>query len=110
MVAAHDCSSASIKKSRCLGYAAQAMAVLQNRIPQILGWLATFRRPVPDDNAAVDLGWEHPPEAVAVCGVADIEESVWAPRYGLKGMVDASVELRFRPLHGPRPGQVGCFG
>ena len=27
--------------------------------------------------------------------VVDIEESVWAPRYGLKGMVDASVELSF---------------
>lgn len=36
--------------------------------------------------------------ALAVCGVVDIEESVWAPRYGLKGMIDASISMRVQPL------------
>ncbi len=36
--------------------------------------------------------------AVAVTGVADIEESVWLPRLGLKGMIDASVSLRVLPV------------
>ena len=30
--------------------------------------------------------------------VADIEESIWAPRFGLKGMIDATVTARFAPL------------
>jgi len=29
--------------------------------------------------------------------VADIEENVWAPRYGLKGMIDASLAVGFQP-------------
>ena len=32
---------------------------------------------------------------MCITNVVDIEESVWAPRYGLKGMVDASVEVGF---------------
>ena len=40
---------------------------------------------------------------VCVSEVADVEESVWAPRYGLKGIIDASVRLRFRPLRGGGP-------
>ena len=27
--------------------------------------------------------------------VSDMEESIWAPKYGLKGIIDASVEVRF---------------
>ena len=42
-------------------------------------------------------------EAVSIPEVVDIEESIWVPRYGLKGMIDASVQLRCQPVgpHGP---------
>ena len=38
--------------------------------------------------------------------VADIEESIWAPRFGLKGMIDATVTAHFGPLQqvSPLPG------
>ena len=73
--------------------------MLHGAIPQMLAWLAAFRRAEPDQAAGVvDLGWEAGLEAVCVSAVVDIEESVWAPRYGLKGIIDASVQLRFQPL------------
>jgi hypothetical protein len=78
------------------------MAVLREAMPTMLAWLHRFRRPIPDAAAAIDLGGGGGcAAAVAVAGVADIEESVWSPRYGLKGMIDASVMLRVQPL---RPG------
>jgi len=66
-----------------LGAGAQALAVMRAGAPGLLAWLA-----------------------MCVSRVVDIEEAVWAPRYGLKGMVDASVELGFAagpPARTPRP-------
>lgn len=84
----------------------QAMAVLREAVAPMLAWLQRWRRPAADAaDAAVAV--EVPRSggcraAVAVAGVVDIEESVWAPRYGLKGMIDASVALRLAPLLGAR--------
>lgn len=71
---------------------------MQRGAAGLLAWLDTFRRPTPAAHASVSLGWgQHGPreERVCITNVVDIEESVWAPRYGLKGMVDASVEVGF---------------
>lgn len=38
------------------------------------------------------------PEA-SIEGLMDIEESVWAPRYGLKGYIDATVLVRHLSIH-----------
>ncbi len=35
-----------------------------------------------------------PPLQAAITEVSDIEESVWAPKYGLKGQIDASLRVR----------------
>ncbi|BDA50404.1 DNA replication ATP-dependent helicase/nuclease DNA2 [Coccomyxa sp. Obi] len=82
--------------------AKQAMALLHDAVPVMLGWLQRFRRPAPDRGAAVEVprarGGGPGRAAIAVAGVADIEESVWAPRYGLKGMIDASVQLLMQPV------------
>ena len=72
--------------------------MMRNGAAGLLSWLHTFRRATPAADAGVSLGWgQHGQreERVCVSDVVDIEESVWAPRYGLKGMVDASVELSF---------------
>jgi hypothetical protein len=37
---------------------------------------------------------------VLICGVADIEENIWAPRYGLKGQLDGSLLIQ---LSQPNP-------
>ena len=102
--------------------AKQATALLHDAVPVVLDWLQRFRRPAPDGNAALEVpgnarGCGPGRAAVAVAGVADIEESVWAPRYGLKGMIDASVHLLMQPVpEGPwqvsvslvRPILKGC--
>jgi hypothetical protein len=95
------------------GAGAQALAVMRAGAPGLLAWLATFRRADPAPHAGVGLGWSaagREEERMCVSRVVDIEEAVWAPRYGLKGMVDASVELCFaagppaRPLRPTAPG------
>ena len=76
------------------------MARLHEAIPRMLSWVQRFLRPMPAKNAtvAVKAG-----EGVAggnlrpmcVRQVVDIEENVWAPKYGLKGMIDASLTASF---------------
>ncbi|CAL8464813.1 g4348 [Coccomyxa elongata] len=98
---AHDfCAHSRSQTAVC---AKQATALLHDAVPAMLGWLQRFRRPTPDGNAALEVpgnarGCAPGRAAVAVAGVADIEESVWAPRYGLKGMIDASVHLLMQPV------------
>lgn len=98
----------------------QAMARLQQAIPSMLSWVQRFLRPVPAKNATVAV---RPGEGVAggnlrpmcVRQVVDIEENVWAPKYGLKGMIDASLAASFHTeviglqilsfLGSPQPGK-----
>lgn len=57
------------------------MAVLRDAVAPMLGWLQRFRRPAPEDAAAIEVprtrGCGAGRAAVAISGVADIEESVW---------------------------------
>ena len=78
------------------------MARLQQAIPSILSWVKRFLQLTPGPEAAAQLqrpqtGASQQP--LCVQHVVDIEESVWAPKYGLKGMIDASLDVGL-------PGQV----
>lgn len=76
------------------------MARLHEAIPRMLSWVQRFLRPIPAKNATVTV---KAGEGVAggnlrpmcVRQVVDIEENVWAPKYGLKGMIDASLTASF---------------
>ncbi|KAI7899573.1 DNA replication factor Dna2-domain-containing protein [Cokeromyces recurvatus] len=46
-------------------------------------------------NVSKELGCN----TISICKVLDIEEHLWSPTYGLKGMVDASVQLRLSPTN-----------
>lgn len=78
----------------------QAMARMHQAIPSMLSWVQRFLRPMPAKNATVTV---RAGEGVAggnlrpmcVRQVVDIEENVWAPKYGLKGMIDASLAASF---------------
>ncbi len=78
------------------------MARLQQAMSSMLSWVQRFLRAQPAQNATVEVG---PGEGVGggkvqpmcVRQVADIEENVWAPRFGLKGMIDASLAVGFQP-------------
>lgn len=50
-------------------------------------------------NMGMDLEAEMGCTSVSVCKVLDIEEHLWSPTFGLKGMVDASVQLRLSPTN-----------
>jgi len=79
----------------------QAEKVMRDAIPALLTWLNIFRRGEPDQAATLEVRGQHNRtcmEAVAIPEVMDIEESIWVPRYGLKGMIDASVQLRCQPV------------
>ncbi|CAO0795298.1 unnamed protein product [Mucor circinelloides] len=59
--------------------------------------------PLPDARVCKNMGVN--PEAemgctsVSICKVLDIEEHLWSPTFGLKGMVDASVQLKLSPTN-----------
>ena len=74
----------------------QAIVRLQQAIPSILSWVKRFLRSTPGPEAAAQV--QRPqmgPSQQPLCvqRVVDIEESVWAPKYGLKGMIDASLDV-----------------
>ena len=76
------------------------MARLHEAIPKMLSWVQRFLRPMPAKNATVTVrngegfaGGNLRP--MCVRQVVDIEENVWAPKYGLKGMIDASLTASF---------------
>jgi len=76
----------------------QAGQALLQSIPTILQWVTRFRRDRPLPGAKVSVrgeGGVDVDEGFCLSAISDIEESVWAPKYGLKGMIDASVEAIF---------------
>ncbi|XP_030966740.1 DNA replication ATP-dependent helicase/nuclease JHS1 isoform X1 [Quercus lobata] len=60
-------------------------------IPKILNWIITFKDSQDSKAPSVDFGSDEGLKKVNISEVIDIEEMAWAPKYGLKGMIDASV-------------------
>lgn len=80
-----------------------AMNILQHVIGSIKAFADTFigSKPKPHAKPANDVGPDVASTlgctAVAVSRVLDVEEHLWSPTYGLKGMIDASIEIKFAP-------------
>lgn len=80
-----------------------AMSILENTIAAIKAFGDTYvgNRPKPNAKIASDMG----PivsntlgcNTVAISRILDIEEHLWSPTFGLKGMIDASVEMKLSP-------------
>ncbi|KAH6793808.1 DNA replication helicase [Perilla frutescens var. hirtella] len=66
---------------------------LVEAIPKLLNWISTFRDSQGSKSPPVDFKNEGL-KKIKICEVIDIEEMAWAPKYGLKGMIDASVRVR----------------
>lgn len=73
-------------------------STLIEAIPKILNWFKCFLKGSKCSN--VDFGHTEGRKTVGVTEVMDIEEMAWAPRYGLKGMIDASVISRVDSCNG----------
>ena len=85
----------------------QAAAALGDASGAILKWVRTYLGAQPQPGAAVQAGYNQGPQRMCIDHIADIEESIWAPRYGLKGIVDATVTARFQPVC-PASAVKGC--
>lgn len=78
-------------------------------IPLLQQWALTFLREVPVEEVRFELP-NRPSKAEAgaahklcVSKVMDIEENIWCPQFGIKGKVDASVEVTIHTVNS-RPG------
>uniref|UniRef100_A0ACD5UV27 Uncharacterized protein n=1 Tax=Avena sativa TaxID=4498 RepID=A0ACD5UV27_AVESA len=72
-------------------------SILIEAIPKMLNWFKRFMKGSKCTN--VEFGAEER-KTVGVTEVMDIEEMAWAPRYGLKGIIDASVISRVNSCDG----------
>ncbi|XP_010532178.1 PREDICTED: DNA replication ATP-dependent helicase/nuclease DNA2-like [Tarenaya hassleriana] len=68
-------------------------ATLFEAIPKMLKWIHTFRYSKDSRGSSVDFGSTNGQSRLKISEVVDIEEMAWAPKYGLKGMIDASVRV-----------------
>ncbi|MED6121097.1 hypothetical protein PIB30_027033 [Stylosanthes scabra] len=66
---------------------------LINAVPRILSWILRFTNKEENQDHNVCFGFHDRPKKVGISEVIDIEEMAWAPKYGLKGMIDASVRV-----------------
>ncbi|KAL6651284.1 hypothetical protein ACP70R_010209 [Stipagrostis hirtigluma subsp. patula] len=73
-------------------------STLIEAIPKILNWYKCFLKGSKCSN--VDFGHTEGTKTVGVTEVMDIEEMAWAPRYGLKGIIDASIRSRVDSCNG----------
>ncbi|KAJ8756155.1 hypothetical protein K2173_024702 [Erythroxylum novogranatense] len=71
------------------------LKILFEAIPKLLDWILRFKE-AEDPKASVDFGSDHGLKELRISEVIDIEEMAWAPKYGLKGMIDASVKVRLQ--------------
>ncbi|KAE8695691.1 DNA replication ATP-dependent helicase/nuclease DNA2-like isoform X2 [Hibiscus syriacus] len=68
---------------------------LTEAIPKLVDWIVLFKHSQEPQVPTVDFGSDHGTKRVSHFEVIDIEESAWAPKYGLKGMIDVSVRVKF---------------
>ncbi|KAJ7535699.1 hypothetical protein O6H91_12G043000 [Diphasiastrum complanatum] len=68
---------------------------LVEAIPTILDWLHRFHNPLqPSIQSQVDFGRADGQQQLSVTQVLDIEEMIWSPKFGMKGMIDASLKIK----------------
>ncbi|XP_057549836.1 DNA replication ATP-dependent helicase/nuclease JHS1 [Amaranthus tricolor] len=72
---------------------------LNNAIPRLCNWILHFRDSQNSDAPTVDFGPNGGLVRVTICEVVDIEEMAWAPKYGLKGIIDASLRVKMHSNH-----------
>ncbi|GAB5585844.1 DNA replication endonuclease-helicase Dna2 [Umbelopsis nana] len=78
-----------------------AMLVLEKLVPNMQAWAAAYLTSQPKASVVTDRGpsfGQHRPDPVVVGveKVLDVEEHIWSPMYGLKGMIDVTVQAKIR--------------
>ncbi len=81
-----------------------ALAVLHDALPRIHDWFTKYYQPVACLRPRQKMRSSHVrADEVRIEHVRDIEELVWSPVTGLKGMIDATVDMT-------RPGKASSIG
>lgn len=70
------------------------LMTLIHAIPKMLNWISCFRDSQGSKIPSIDFKCDEGLKKVKISEVIDIEEMAWAPKYGLKGMIDASLRVR----------------
>ncbi|CAG8593896.1 4276_t:CDS:10 [Paraglomus brasilianum] len=71
-----------------------AKAELESIIPRYISWSEKFVAATPQSGATINPHRASSTDNTVLCinKILDIEEHVWSPMYGLKGMIDASIQ------------------
>uniref|UniRef100_A0A3N7HRX1 DNA helicase n=1 Tax=Populus trichocarpa TaxID=3694 RepID=A0A3N7HRX1_POPTR len=67
---------------------------LVEAIPKLINWINLFKDSQDSKAPIIDFGPDNGLKKLSISEVIDIEEMAWAPKYGLKGMIDASVRVK----------------
>ncbi|KAK5013370.1 DNA replication endonuclease-helicase Dna2, partial [Cryomyces antarcticus] len=79
----------------------EALGHLKSKMPELEAWARVFVRATPGSNAVVND--RHGKTVhMSVSKLLDVEEHVWSPTYGLKGNIDATVQVAMRDEQGDR--------
>ncbi|KAF9431240.1 Tripartite DNA replication factor [Podila epigama] len=72
-----------------------AKAILREQIPSCQTWARRFLRSSPASDSVVleHLGASTEIKKLSINKVLDIEENIWSPTFGLKGKIDATVQV-----------------
>ena len=74
---------------------------LNSKLPELQAWAKMFVRAEPHRDAVVrQLNGRQ--STISVNKLLDVEEHVWSPMYGLKGNIDATVQVTMRDDQGER--------
>lgn len=68
---------------------------LSSKMPEVRGWAERFISSFPRPDA-IAQGRNNEKTSVCVSKLLDIEEHVWSPLYGLKGNIDATIQVSIR--------------
>ena len=79
----------------------EARKHLLSKMPELRSWAETFVAASPRPNAFVQ-GKNGERVNMCVSKLLDVEEHVWSPVYGLKGNIDATVQVTMREGNGSR--------
>ncbi|CAH1416109.1 unnamed protein product [Lactuca virosa] len=78
----------------CGVYEGDVHKTMIEAIPKLLNWILLFRDSQGPMNPNVDFGSSDGLKKMKITEVVDIEEMAWAPKYGLKGVIDASMRVK----------------
>ncbi|KAL6757709.1 P-loop containing nucleoside triphosphate hydrolase protein [Haematococcus lacustris] len=107
---AHEIVAASASKLFEVGVSADvAVKALTDKVTALLAWLAKYVGAGHAGPRDLVMGPNHqgPATQVLVEEVVDIEESIWAPQYGLKGQLDATLRVSCSSMGPPQRSGAG---